>query len=272
MGWWPLRSAPASWQQTIGMYGAWQFTTVTASATAHTKGAWVEAVASTTEQTVALLVALATTTNLSNTDTSTLLDVGIGAAGSEVVVVADLQVGWKSAQQSWMLPLAVPAGARIALRCQSVVSSRTVGVTVVPAFGSGVAGGSPAGPCVAYGASASTSAGVVLTPGTNGFGSWAEVSPATSERIDAVAVSLGGNARMSSISRPFLLEVGTGASGSEVPIFATGGWMSSAEAVDVAVPVSPCALAVPAGARLAARVAAEATSQTLDLIVHGFRF
>jgi hypothetical protein len=66
--------------------------TFTCDATAHVKGAWVEAVASTTSEANQLFLTVYNI-NVNGQATGTLIDVGIGAAGSEVVVAENIAVG-----------------------------------------------------------------------------------------------------------------------------------------------------------------------------------
>ncbi len=97
--------------------------TVTASATPHAKGAWTQLVASTSG--AANLLSFVVTCNANATDTATLLDVGIGAAGSETVIIPDIAVGG-TLQMPIQVPVKIPSGTRIAFRAQSAVASRAV--------------------------------------------------------------------------------------------------------------------------------------------------
>lgn len=273
MAWWPLSQSSAIVQQPVDSDATWHDTMVTASATAHTKGSWVEAIASVDGVTTALLVVVMVNTNSGGSDTSTLLDIGIGGAGSEVVVVADVQVGAKSFQSAWLLPVSIPSGSRIALRSQSAVSSKTVQIQVLPMYGAGRFGPRPAGRCVTYGANASTSDGVVVTPGGSGFGSWVEVSSSTSDRISMIGVSIGPATRTAMYARPFLIEIGVGGAGSEVAVAAFGGHFGSSETADVGLSVMPVAQSIPAGSRISARIASDnSTANTAGVIVHAFTY
>lgn len=91
--------------------------------TSDSKGAWVEAFASTEFET-ALLSVEYSSTFVSATARGVLLDVGIGAASSESVLVPDLLVSnvgsYASFRQHFFtFPLRIPSGTRIAIRGQN---------------------------------------------------------------------------------------------------------------------------------------------------------
>jgi hypothetical protein len=71
---------------------------------------------------------------VSATDTSTLLDIGIGGAGSEVAIASDLAVGFAvsgtSAGIGFSFPLRIPRGARVSARTQAAVSADTASVSI----------------------------------------------------------------------------------------------------------------------------------------------
>ncbi len=88
-------------------------TTITASSTANTKGSWIQLIASTSKKTVAILCGFAAP------NANSLLDVGTGAAGSEVVLLANINVPSNNAASPLLLiALRVPSGTRIAARSQ----------------------------------------------------------------------------------------------------------------------------------------------------------
>ncbi len=103
-------------------------------ASVNTKGSYVELIASTPRKSsVALLTMGAASTMAANV--GFLVDLAIGPSGSEVVVCADLHNRLSPSALSWsqpqFLPLAIPAGVRVAARCQASsasAASRLVGV------------------------------------------------------------------------------------------------------------------------------------------------
>lgn len=96
--------------------------TVTASSTTHTKGSWTQIIAATTIDAGWLVYNYTNFTN--GQATAGLLDIGIGAAGSEVVLIANLPCGYGNDATQLVIPICIPAGSRISARAQSAISSR----------------------------------------------------------------------------------------------------------------------------------------------------
>lgn len=103
------------------------FVNVQANASAHTKGAWTQMIASTAANADVLIFQVACA--VASTDTATLVDIGIGASGSEVVIIPNLAVGGADQNGLWfvILPIKIPSGSRLAVRSQTV---RTGGINI----------------------------------------------------------------------------------------------------------------------------------------------
>jgi hypothetical protein len=112
---------------------------VTADVSTHTKGAWVEMIASTSAEANIILLSIINFT--SNIGTQSLADIGVGPAGSEVVVVANANAGQLGLsagttagaagyRPDQLFPVNIPAGSRVAVRIQSAVTSRTADVSI----------------------------------------------------------------------------------------------------------------------------------------------
>lgn len=101
-------------------------TAVNPGTTANAKGAWVQLIASTVHDYKALILGLSFSGGSSGTD-SYLFDIGVGAAGSEQIVVPDFWAGCDNTafvhNASPEFPVNVPAGSRIAVRCQCTTAS-----------------------------------------------------------------------------------------------------------------------------------------------------
>lgn len=97
--------------------------TVVTSGTAGAKGSWAELTSSLAYDTRELMFVVTNHNGLRG-----LLDVGIGAGGSEVVLLPDLhQVGTTGGTEGiWRVPVSLPAGTRIAARHQNEQSTRTL--------------------------------------------------------------------------------------------------------------------------------------------------
>jgi len=109
--------------------------TVTANSSAHTKGAWAELVASASGNASAIYVRVGGI--LTNTvNTATLLDIGVGASGSESPIIENVAVGGAVASGTngalyFVVPIQIASGSRVSARIQSVVTGgKTASVLV----------------------------------------------------------------------------------------------------------------------------------------------
>jgi hypothetical protein len=105
-------------------------TTITASGSTNTKGSYSELVAATSRDYMGFFIG---TTGASATTKHHLLDIAIGAAGSEVVILSNLYIlttAMWSAVPTFFLPINIPAGTRISARVQSATASSAFGLTL----------------------------------------------------------------------------------------------------------------------------------------------
>jgi hypothetical protein len=193
--------------------------TVTAGATAHTKGGWTQLIASTPYDAYGIWIGI-DGIGLSAAATPYLVDIGVGPAGSELVIVPNLDV-WgadpaaavgQNPHQFWF-PVYIPAGSRIAARSQSATANKTCRVMVVldavPWYGLwGI------GPVVDYGTNLSASIGTSVTTGSNAFGAWVQVGTTVRDHT-FWTVSMDGLEDTSLSSETVLVEVGVGPSGAQ---------------------------------------------------------
>ncbi len=104
---------PTSVEQAGADTGNSTGTVITASSTANAKGSWIQLIASTSKKTVAILCGFAAP------NANSLLDIGTGTAGSETVLVANIQSPSNNQNSPLLLiALRVPSGTRIAARSQ----------------------------------------------------------------------------------------------------------------------------------------------------------
>jgi hypothetical protein len=100
------------------------------SGNANVKGAWVELKSSTTNKVVAIVVCFMNSSASSNF----LIDIGVGGAGSEAVIIPDIfyhqgSASYKADGSAYgPLMIHIPAGSRIAARCQANGASKTVSI------------------------------------------------------------------------------------------------------------------------------------------------
>lgn len=252
----------------------------TASGTAHTKGAYTTMVASTPFE-AEMIVLTVSNVAVAATATSMLLDLAIGPAASEVVVVSNLNVAaagnWNATDtigNRFMIPLRLPAGVRISYRIQALIVSDTAAASIDLYGGSSYPALSGFAACDTYGANTALSKGVVVTPGASGAeGTWTEVVASTGAQIDALFLSLGFNANTAINARNVVFDIGAGASGSEQVLIADIPLShSNAETMNLDFTSwSWLDLNLPAGQRLAVRGACSGTTTSYDVCLHGLR-
>lgn len=253
--------------------------TVTASATPHTKGAWSElfSAAQITDNFDGLEVIIESS-SVSTANSSALGDIGFGAAGSEVVKIADLAVGFSAGtgntapNKKYILPFPIPSGTRVAARIQSVIVSGVATFRVRPfKYDTGVR--KPIA-IDSMGAVSSDSRGTILTPaGANNVKSaYTEITASTSHAYVALFLGVQGASTNNMSTTAWAIDIATGSAGSEVVVAADlhyGG--NAAESIYDKSPISPLLFVdIAAGVRLAARYSRSAGSG-LDLILYGVR-
>lgn len=197
-----------------------QGSSITASATAHTKGSWVELVASTVGRTSGVTIQIFGT--VSNTS-EFLIDIGVGAAASEQVVVENLPAtcgaqfapGWHQI----FLPLSIPDGTRVAARCQSsAASSSAIQVALI------LSGATPYQPTglskfVCYGVNTGTTLLTALAASFGSKGSYSQITAATEDRpARSLHLIAGNEANTNRTNGQYVVDVAIGAAASETII------------------------------------------------------
>jgi hypothetical protein len=248
----------------------------TASGTANVKGAWSQCFSSVPFDVSGFAFMLEYIYN-ANAISVVLFDIGVGASGSEIVVVPNLQVGStyqsgpiRASDRTPFIPFSIPAGSRIAMRAQSSYPSDFLqGSLMVQARTASTPPGFHR--CTDYGVG--TDRGVQTNAAAaDTKGSWTEVTASTTARhrallLNAICFSGGSN--------DFHVDIGIGASGSEVVLvpdiqITHGGGISSIYARNHWPELFYVDL--PAGTRLAVRQAAQIVgshNDDLHCIIHG---
>lgn len=266
MGDWPTHDGQS--YRTVGQVAASTLmTTVAASATANTKGSWVQLVASTTDNSTSLLIQFNPTTSGGRF----LVDIGIGAAASEQVLVPNLHVSNSSGlQAAFLLLVGVPAGTRVSARCQAATGSQSVRIGVTLG-GQGALPSSPLARVTDYGTSTAASTGTSVDPGasTNTKGSWAQLTASTANPIRHLYLSVGDAGGTALTAGTYLFDVAVGASGSETIILPDLHVRVFSSACVVPAVFGPFPVDVPAGTRLAVRSQSTVASQVLDVAILG---
>lgn len=248
--------------------------TVTAPSTTHTMGAWVEIASALTEDVCCVTINTTAPVNVSGTNTSTMLELGVGASGSEQAIVTGILVGNKSSSTAgWVVSVFIPKGARVAVRMQSAVPSASY--TFRFRFGRlNYRAAKPAPYVSAIGADYATSSGVFVPVGSiHTKGAWTELTPATSERLAGFQVCADGASDTAIPGGSALLDIGFGPSGSEVPLLENLFYVIGAsEQMDFFGGALPwCLVDIPPGTRLAARMQASSVSMdNIGVVLLGF--
>jgi hypothetical protein len=250
MGDWSILSEGLS-PETIGASTAvtW-YEYCQSSAVANTKGSWRQLVASTSKPAtgIALLFWI-------ETESDYLVDIGIGGAGAEVVIIPNIYVPVKSYVSRHIfnlhVPIAIPAGVRIAARCQDAVGSgyANLGGALIS---KGFMPSEALNRATTYGAITATSLGTAVAPSATAHtkGAWVEISSAITNSIRQFVLVIS-NVYTGATSFA-LIDIGIGAAGSEKVILANL-WMSMSAYHTHPLSYGPFDISIPAGTRLAAR-------------------
>lgn len=174
-------------------YGA----TCTADATtAHTLGAYAQLTAATARDAYGVTVSISAIGTAASTNTRSLVNIAIGAAASEVVIIPNLICGqagsWNSASIGpvmYYFPIFIPAGTRLAANFQSLALSDTASVNVW-LHTNPVAGRFYGQRVTAYGANTATSSGTSHTHGNNSYATTTQLTASTTNPIKYLQVGV----------------------------------------------------------------------------------
>lgn len=237
---------------------------------------WTELIASTAFD-AELVVLTLSGSNASGSDTSTLLDIGIGASSSESVLIPDLLAGYvaggtsATGTRTYMFPLGIPAGSRISARTQSV---RTTGsVTVLVELYGG-----PRNPAAwwhgshvtAIGINTADSGAVSVTPGSAGAEGSVFSIGTTTERHRALVVGVQGVGLYTTSGYAYL-DIGIDTSSTSW-LIRDGFWFSVSAAEQVGagyVPWFPIYADIPSGTVLVAGAESGTAANVFDVALYG---
>ena len=230
------------------------YSSVTPDATAHTKGAWAQLVASTSQAIDGITLLISSTTTGTTLANNILLDIGTGGSGSESVLVANIAVMFSTvASVAIFIPIRVASGTRIAARCQiGRASAAAISVAaMLHAYPSGSGLSSPTS-IDTLGAVTASSSGVALSSNNT----FTEVVASTVRDYRAFVVCPTSSDSVMSTST-VAFDIGIGGSGSEVPHL-NDSFLNVLNTEQASTNgrgglIEPPAI-VPAGSRVAARV------------------
>lgn len=241
-------------------------TTIAAPGSANTKGAYTQLAASTAFDAVGIVISGSITGSAA---LSALLDIAIGPAGSETVIVPDISMfrgaSLNCAFPPVFIPIAIPAGSRIAARVQSTATSVSLSLSAAVIAATA---GYPilAQKAAAYGVNAATSKGAIVDPGAtaNTKGAYSELIAATTMRSQWMVVTAVPDT--APLATNWLLDIAVGDAGSEqlviqdIHIGALANIGASQHRFFIP-------LALPAGVRVSARLACASTAAGRNLQV-----
>jgi len=200
----------------FGRISAKYTATATYAGTTNTKGAWVEIVSSCPSGVNEIIVTMQGADGASSTHLTWLLDVGIGAAGSEVVLIPDIHhhsydtASGNAVYSRSQFPAAIPAGTRIAIRAQC---SHAYACSADIHLLSADLTGARLSRIDAMGVVSSVSAGTQVTCPASGEGSWVEISSSAARAYHKLGLSVINN--QNALDLVSLIDIGIGAAASE---------------------------------------------------------
>lgn len=265
---WPLLAGGGPWPSGGAVLASSGGTSVTTGA-ANVKGSFATLVASTASASDAIMVSLST----ASSTRSHLVDIAIGAAAAEVVIIPNLLIATLGNDTAlFLFPVRIPAGVRISARAQSTAASAVVTVSV-NLTSDGFALSSPLGRVTAYGTATASSGGISTDPGgtANTKGAWAELTASTTYPTRSVIMAYSNQANGTRTSGKHLFDLAIGASGSEIVVL---GDLRVDQSTLSVFPrcTPPLPLTLPAGVRFAARqqsTVTDATDRLVDVAVYG---
>jgi len=244
-------------------------TALSNSGSANTKGSYTQLVASTPYDAQGLLVCL--TTNAVAAGQSYLIDIAIGGAGSEQVIIPNILVDPSGATGELGIaayfPIPIPAGSRIAARQQNSTTTGALRVGVVLMAG-GFFGMPLGGRCSDLGTDTSTSGGALIDPGTsaNTKGSYTQLVAATAHDIKLLGLAITDNKDTSRSSTTWLVDLAIGGAGSEQVVIPNL-LVSSVSSRNMRPAwIGPFPFSIPSGSRVAVRAQSTSVTATRRII------
>jgi hypothetical protein len=249
-------------------------TSVTASGTANTKGAYAVLSAATPFDAHMIVVMI--------DDISTvidyLLDIAVGAAGVEFVILPNLYVGGGTGSINYgaiyQFPVQIPKGVRLTARIQASTLSSVARVSCL-LMQQSFSPGQPLGRVDAYGANTATSGGVSVDPGgtANTKGAYSQIIASTTHDMAAMCLAVGNQKNGTRASQSWLTDIAIGAAGAEQVLISNYS-MNCSTSPDIVTPqTSPLLpVSIPAGTRLAVRTQSDgivSPARLFDAIIYG---
>lgn len=243
--------------------------TLTAHATPHTKGGWVDLDASVARDICGFYIATTVIVGVAGTDTSMLMDIGVGATGDAVdqIKVNNVPFGGWNVDTPIFIPLHVRAGERLAARIQAAVTVDTFIPRILLVFADRLPGWGGFSEADTYTANTATSG---PTTGDLADNAWDEAVASTTNPIRGLTIHpcipAGDNSIQNSVG--IAVDVGVGGAGAEVALGSVIVNTTSNELIYGFIPSPFIECEVAAGSRLSIR---KNSSDDLSALVIGWR-
>lgn len=226
---------------------------LTGGATAYTKGAWTQVSASTTADTAAIMFQVIKTGG----NVTSAIDIGIGAAGSEIALVSNLLIS-NTAQIAviYQMPLSIPAGSRLAMRMATEGTSQNVyyRVSLFDDTSLSTAAGSAID---TYGFNSATNNGATIVGGGAAKGAYTELTASATADLAGFLLAFDSQGHTTAANGgDIVFDIAIGAAGAEQVILPNT-WNYLTAGTNVAqlqyMNTSFIPIQIPAGSRIAAR-------------------
>ncbi|MEP6827925.1 MAG: hypothetical protein ABJA10_07605 [Aestuariivirga sp.] len=242
-------------------------TTVAASASLNTKGSWTQllAAASVTYDVFAISLII-NNDSAGAVATKNLYDIGIGGAGSEVVLIPNIlntgDVSTRAAPlREIIIPCFIPRNTRISARKQSNVASKTSSVQIILHGAQGLAPLPTFQGCDSYGTDVTTSGGLSLTPGASGtYSAWTNIGATLTRDYKCIIPLVGTGSQTAMTNIFYYMQLGVSSTAFRTWMFTT----SSAEDVGWLYPEFPLFGNFKSGDQMQVRATGHTTSDNLE--------
>lgn len=248
--------------------------TAAAAGSENTKGAWSQLIAAAPFRADGMVVSVSFHGAVLAADEFYLFDIGVGAANLEEPIIENLlhqaddsPSAGSMTHMTYVLPVPIPAGVRVAARTQASFAAAELRVQVhliQGGFFRWLGGG---GRATAYGVATATSRGTSVDPGAtlDTKNAWAQLT-ASCNRVKWLAVAIGNQGNSAMGTARWRLDIGVGAAASE-KIVIPDILVATSTQSDVVWPTTVCLpIDIPAGQRIAARAQCSITQATDRLI------
>lgn len=249
-------------------------TTVTANGSNNVKGNYAELIAATAFEASFILIML--DDQVAAVDY--LIDIAVGAGGSEVIIASNLLATGGTGSivygAHYMIPIKIPAGSRLAARCQCSTGSSAIRVSAL-LFGGGFLAPETLSLVTTYGDNTADSGGVSVDPGgtINTKGAYSQITASTTYQIRWLIIAIGNQLNNVRTSQSWLIDIAVGAAASEV-VLLPNITLNCSTSPDIITPQTICMIPIkiPAGTRLSVRAQSDgndATDRLFDVILYG---